>query len=587
LKDGVSLDRANATLGAIAKRIAVEHPATNSDSGARAVALRDFTVGPVRQALLVLLGAVGLLLLIACANVANLLLGRASGRAKEIAVRLALGAGRWRIIRQLLNESLVLSIAGGLAGITLSGWLLRTLTMSIAEASRFVLPRYQEVGMGGAVLLFSFAVSAATGILFGMVPALECSRPDLHAALKEAARGNSRSRTPLRSLLVAGEIAVSVMLLAGAGLMIRSFQNLGAVDAGFDPRQVLTMRVVVLGSPQAAPERRNPFYQQVLDRVAALPGVESVSGINHLPLAGDIWQFDYFVEGQPPPPPSQEPSAAFRAIFPGYFHTMRIPILHGRDFTPHDNADATKVVIVNQSLAQRQWPRQDAIGKRIRLGSNDPWYTIVGVVKDAEQHNWGAIREDEFYFPQWQNPADIQRYLTLVVRTKGDPNSMAGPVESAIASLDRDLPIEDVETMQQVVDRAVWQPRFSTTLLAAFAGLALLLAAIGVYGVMSNDVVRRTPEIGIRMALGARPADVLRSVLGQGAKLTAAGAVVGLAGAIMLTRYLRTLLYSVSPTDPIALAGASVLLATVAMLAVWLPAHRATRVDPIEALRVE
>jgi predicted permease len=588
LKDGVSIDRANAALGAIANRIAAAHPETNSNSGARAVALRDFTMGPVRQGLLVLLGAVGFLLLIACANIANLLLGRASGRAREVAVRLALGAGRWRLVRQLLIESLVLSIAGGGLGIAFSGWLLQLLHASITESSRFVLPRYQEVGMGATVLLFSLVVSTATGILFGLVPALQFSQPDLHASLKEGGRGNSRAaRTPLRALLVAGEIAVSVMLLAGAGLMIRSFQNLGAVDSGFDPRQVLTMRVVLTGSPHAAPERRNLFYQQVLDHVAAVPGVESLSGINHLPLAGDIWQFDYFVEGQAPPPPSQEPSAAFRAVFPGYFQTMGIPILHGRDFTVHDDAGATKVVIVNQSLAQRQWPRQDAIGKRIRLGSNDPWYTIVGVVKDAEQHNWGAVREDEFYFPQLQNPADIQRYLTLVVRTAGDPKSMAGPVENAIASLDRDLPIEDIETMQQVVGRAVWQPRFSTTLLAAFAGLALVLAAIGIYGVMSNDVARRTPEIGIRMALGARPAHVLRSVLGQGARLTVAGSAAGLAGAIMLTRYLRTLLYSVSPTDPIVLAGAAALLATVAMLAVWMPARRATRIDPIEALRVE
>jgi putative ABC transport system permease protein len=311
-----------------------------------------------------------------------------------------------------------------------------------------------------------------------------------------------------------------------------------------------------------------------------------VSGINHLPLAGDLWTFGYTVEGHPPPPPSQEPSAAFRVSFHGYFRTMRIPILRGRDFTAHDTADAARVVIVNETMARRQWPNADPIGKRIRVG-NESWYTVVGVVKNAEEQDWGKPLADEFYFPQWQNPEDIQRYLTLVVRTVGDPRAMIGPVQSAIAALDRDLPIEDVASMQQVVDRAVWQPRFSTTLLAAFAGLALVLAAVGIYGVMSSEVARRTPEIGIRMALGARPGDVLRSVLGQGAKLTAIGAAAGLAGAIVLTRYLRTLLYSVSPTDPLVLAAAAAVLAAVAMAAVWLPARRATRVDPIEALRVE
>ncbi|PWT90959.1 MAG: hypothetical protein C5B56_04580, partial [Proteobacteria bacterium] len=587
LKEGRSIEQANAALGAISARIAAAYPATNADSGARVIPLRDITVGQVRQGLFVLLGAVGFLLLIACANVANLLLGRASGRSREVAVRLALGAGRWRLVRQLLVESLVLSLAGGAAGLLLSNWLLHALAANVAEASSFVLPRYQEIGMGGVVLLFSFAVSAATGILFGLVPALQFSRPDLHASLKEAGRGNSRAaRTPLRSLLVTGEIAVSVMLLAGAGLMIRSFQNLGAVDAGFDARNVLTMRVVLTGSPYAATsERRNAFYRQVLDRVAEVPGVESASGINHLPLAGDLWTFGYTVEGQSPPPPAQEPSAAFRIAFPGYFGTMRIPILRGRDFTAHDTADAARVAIVNEAMAHRQWPGGDAIGKRIRVGNGEQWYTIVGVVKNVEQGVWGRAPDDEFYFPQWQNPEDIQRYLTLVVRTAGDPKAMTAPVQSAIAALDRDLPIEDVASMQQVVDRAVWQPRFSTTLLAAFAGLALVLAAIGIYGVMSNDVARRTPEIGIRMALGARPGDVLRSVLGQGAKLTAIGAAAGLAGAVVLTRYLRALLYSVSPTDPLVLGAAAAVLAAVAMAAVWLPARRATKVDPIEALR--
>ena len=589
LQDGVSLEQAAAEMSTIARRIEQAYPESNTDRGARVLPLNEVVLGQVRPALVVLLGAVAFLLLIACANVANLLLGRASGRQKEVALRLALGAGRWRLMRQLLVESALLSAAGGALGLLLAYWSVHLLSVSIAEASRFTLPRYQEIGMGAAVLLFTFAVSLATSILFGLAPALEFSRPDLHATLKDGGRGTSRlSRSPLRSLLVVGEVAISLMLLAGAGLMIRSFARLGAVDAGFDPHNVLTMRVVLTGSPRAATlERRNAFYRQVLDRVAAVPGVESVSGINHLPLAGDLWTFSFRVEGRPEPGPADVPKAAFRAVFPGYFHTMRIPLLGGRDFTTRDDAGAPRVVVINQSMARRYWPNEDAMGKRIRLDSNGPWFTVVGVVKDVEQADWGATAGSEFYFSQMQNPEDIQRYLTLVARTAGDPLAIAGAIQSQIWSLDRDLPIGDLASMQQVVDRAVWQPRFSTTLLGGFAGLALVLAAIGIYGVMSFDVNRRTQEIGIRMALGAKPGDVMRSVLGGGGKLAAIGTAIGMAGALALTRYLRTLLYEVSTTDPVALASAAALLGVVALAAVWLPARRATRVDPVVALRSE
>ena len=589
LKDGVSLPQAAAEMSTIASRIERAWPATNSGQGARVVPLGEVVVGQVRPTLVVLLGAVTFLLLIACANVANLLLGRASGRQKEIALRLTLGAGRWRLVRQLLVESVLLSAAGGALGLLLAWWAMHLLTASIGEASRFTLPRYQEIGMSAAVLLFAFAVSTATGVLFGLAPALQFSRPDLHATLKDGGRGSVRlSRSPLRSLLVVGEVAISLVLLSGAGLMLRSFANLGAVDAGFDPHHVLTMRVILTGSRHAAtPESRNAFYRQVLDRVAAVPGVESVSGINHLPLAGDLWTFDFHVEGRPDPPPSDTPSAAFRAVFPGYFHTMRIPVVRGRDFTERDDALAPGVIVVNESMAKRWWLGVSAIGKRIRLHTDDPWYTVVGVVKDVEQDDWGGTARSEFYFPQLQNPVDIQRYLTLVVRTSGDPLPLAGAVQGEVWSLDRDLPIGDVSSMQQVVERAVWQPRFSTTLLGGFAGLALVLAAIGIYGVMSFDVSRRTQEIGIRMALGAKPADVMRSVLGGGGKLAAVGTAIWLAGALALTRFLKTLLYEVSTTDPAVLVGAAAVLGLVALLAVWLPARRATRVDPVVALRSE
>jgi predicted permease len=584
LKDGVAIEQASAEMSAIARRIELAFPASNSERGARIMPLRERVVGDVRQSLFVLLGAVSFLLLIACANVANLLLGRATGRRKEIALRLALGAGRWRLVRQLLAESLLLSAAGGALGLVLAGWSLSALQWSVTEASRFTLPRYQEIGLSAGVLLFTFLVSSATGILFGLVPALQVSRPDLHATLKEGGRsGAEGSRSPMRSVLVAGEIAVSLMLLAGAGLMVRSFTKLSAVDAGFDPHNVLTMRLVLTGSPHAAPERRVPFYREALARVAAIPGVESVSGINHLPLAGDLWTFGFTVEGQPPPKPSDRQGAAFRVVFPRYFSTMRIPLLRGRDFTAHDDASSPRVVIINQTMAQRYWPQADPLGKRIQVG--DSWYTVAGISKDAGQSNWGETAGNEFYFSQLQNPEDIQRYLTLVIRTAGDPMAMAPAIQNAIGALDRDLPLADVLTMDQVVDRAVWQPRFATSLLAGFAGLALLLAAVGIYGVMSFDVSRRTQEIGVRMALGARPLDVLASVMGAGARLVVIGAALGLAGAFALTRYLEKLLYQVSPSDPLVLSAAALVLALVAMLAIWGPAWRATRVDPMTALR--
>jgi putative ABC transport system permease protein len=586
LKDGVAIERASAEMVTIARRLEAAYPDSNADRGASVRPLQEVVVGKVQTALYVLLGAVVFLLLIACANVANLLLSRATARRREMALRIALGAARGRLVRQLVVENLVLALAGGALGIFVASAAVEALRATLTEASRFTLPRYQEIGLDGRVLLFAFGVSVVTGILFGLAPALQFSRPDLHGALKQGTRGGSQaSGGRMRPFLVAGEIAISLMLLAGAGLMIRSFARLGAVDSGFEPHHVLTMRVVLTGSPQAAPERRNAFYRQVLDGVSALPGIESASGINHLPLAGDQWTFSFTVDGQPAPPRSDMPHAVFRTVFPGYFRTMRVPLLQGRDIATHDDASAPRVVVINQTMASRYWPNQDAVGKGIHMGGDA--YTVVGVVKDTEQESWGAVAESEFYFSQLQNAEDIQRYLTLVVRTAGDPASAAAEVQSAVWSLDRDLPISDILTMQQVVERAVWQPRFSTTLLGAFAGLALLLAAVGVYGVMAYDVGRRTPEIGIRMALGARPADVLGGVLASGMRITAAGAAAGIAGALVLTRYLQTMLFEVSATDPEVLFAAALILGAVAMAAAWIPARQATRVDPMIALRSE
>jgi putative ABC transport system permease protein len=366
--------------------------------------------------------------------------------------------------------------------------------------------------------------------------------------------------------------------------------RLSAVDAGFDPHNVLTMRVMLTGPAYGEQEKRDQVYRNLLDRVGNLPGVQTAAGINHLPLAGDLWTFGFTVEGRPAAAPSELPGAAFRVITPGYFQAMHVPMLRGRDVSERDDANAPPVVVISRTMAHRFWPTEGAVGKRIRLGgaqSNSPWVTIVGVVQDVEQKDWGASPDNEFYFPYRQNPSLPLRYITLVTKTAGDPSAAAAAIEKEVWSLDRDVPVDDVATMQQVVERAVWQPRSSTWLLSGFAVLALVLAAIGIYGVISYGVSQRRHEIGIRMALGARPADVLRSVLGEGALLAGAGTAIGLVGAWALTRYLRTLLYEVSATDPAVLAASAGILAAIALTAAFLPARRATRVDPMIALREE
>jgi predicted permease len=588
LKPGVSIEQARAEMAAIARRLEMAYPKTNAGAGARVTPLDETVVGKIRPALTALLAAVGFLLLIACANVANLLLARATGRQREIALRIAIGASRARIVRQLLTESLVLSLGGTALGLLLAYAAIHALAASIPEASHFTLPRYQEIGLGAPVLLFSFTVSTLTAILFGLAPALQFSSPDLSSALKEGSRGSAGgARGSLRCALVIGEVAISLMLLSGAGLTLRSLYKLSAIDSGFDPNNLLSMTVNATGAEYKPSEKRNSLFRAALDRVAAIPGVRSVSAINHLPLAGDEWTFPFLVEGQPIPKPEDTPGAIFRVVFPRYFETMRIALVSGRDFTEHDNAAAPRVAIVNQAMARRHWPGPDPVGRRFRLHMNDPWVTIVGVSRDAEQSDWGATAQNEYFFPSAQNPEDFQRYATFVVRTAGDPAALAPTIEKAVWSLDPDLPIAAVQTMEQVVNRAVWRPRFSASLLAGFAALALALAAIGIYGVVSYGVSQRAREIGIRMALGARPADVLRRVLSEGAKLAAVGTAIGIAGSLLLTRYLEAQLYHVKAGDPMVMTLSAAALAAIALVASWLPARRATRVDPAVALRGE
>ena len=592
LKPGVTLEQAQAEMAGITGRLEREFPGTNQDM--QVVSLREKVVGNIRPALLVLLGAVGFVLLIACANVSHMLLARAAARREEIALRTALGAGRWDVFRQLLTESMVLALLGGGAGLLLAVWGVRVL-LAISPAA---IPRVETVGVDAHVLLFALAISLLTGLAFGMAPAWRATAVNLSDALKEGKRGSSEGlrRDRLRGLLVGSEFALAVMLLAGAGLMVRTFLALQNVDPGFDPHGVLSMVVGVAGTEQAAGGHTGNFYQEVLQKVRAVPGVQSVSGINHLPLAGDEWGFRFHVEGRPPEPPGKDLVATYRAVFPGYFRTMRIPILRGRDVSDADNLRAPGVVVINDYLARRYWPGEDAIGKRITFddpAKNPSWLTVVGVTKNTARSNWVSPPEEEVFLPYLQNRAYLDTpsppfaYLTLVVRTDLDPAALAPAIRGAIHSLDTNIPLSEIQTMDHVVAEANGQSRFYLVLLGAFATVALVLAGVGIYGVMSYSVSRRTHEIGIRMALGAQGRDVLKLVVFQGIIQALAGVAVGLAGALALSRLMAGLLYGTRPTDPATFAAVVLVLSAVAVAASYIPARRAAKVDPMVALRYE
>ena len=590
LKPGVTLEQAQAEIAGITGRLEREFPGTNQDM--QVLSLREKVVGNIRPALLVLLGAVGFVLLIACANVSHMLLARAAARREEIALRSALGAGRWDMFRQFLTESLVLALFGGAAGLLLAVWGVRVL-LALSPAA---IPRVETVGVDGHVLLFALAISLLTGLVFGVAPAWKATTVNLSDALKEGERGSSEGqRNRLRGLLVGSEFALAVVLLAGAGLMVRSFLALQHVDPGFDPRGVLSMVVGVSGTEQAAAGHTANFYQEVLRKVSAVPGVQSVSGINHLPLAGDEWGFPFHIQGRPPEPPGKGLIATYRVVFPSYFQTMRIPILRGRDVTDADNLRAPGVVVINDYLARRYWPGEDPIGKRITLGDpakNPSWLTVVGVAKNTARSSWVSPPEEEVFLPYLQSreyletPAPPFAYLTLIVRTN-HPATLAPDIRAAIHSLDKNIPISEIQTMDQVVAEATGESRFYLVLLGAFATVALVLAGVGIYGVMSYSVSRRTHEIGVRMALGAQGRDVLRLVVFQGIIQALAGVAVGLAGALALSRLMAGLLYGTRPNDPATFAAVVLVLGGVAVAASYVPARRATKVDPIVALRYE
>ena len=468
--------------------------------------------------------------------------------------------------------------------------------MALSPAS---IPRVETVTLDGLVVLFLFAITVLTSIGFGLAPALQASAVNLSDTLKETGRGSSdgMQRNRLRSFLVASEFALALMLLIGAGLMVRSFFALQSVDPGFNPHNVLSIVVSVAGSKEAAVGNREVFYRQLLERVRAIPGVESAAGINHLPLAGDLWGWPFTIEGRPKPRPGDEPSGVYRIATPAYFRTMKIPLLRGRDIAEADKGSAPGVVVINEKAAHSFWPGEDPIGKRISFDADasdmPTWLTIVGIAKDVKEGDWAATPDEEVYLAAFQNrqflsaPESHSSYITLVVRTTGDPAALTQALKDTVWSFDRNLPISQVLTMDAVVADANAQPRFEMLLLGIFAAVALLLAAVGIYGVMSYAVSRRTHEIGIRVSLGASRADVVLLVIGQGMVLALIGSAVGILGALGLSRLMKSLLYGVKPIDPLIFCGVTILLMMVAMAASYLPARRAMRVVPMIALRYE
>jgi putative ABC transport system permease protein len=592
LKPGVTLAQAQGEMGAITGRLEREFPGTNRDM--KVLSLREKVVGNVRPALLALFGAVGFVLLIACANVSHMLLARSAARQRESALRSALGARHWDLVRQFLTEGLLLASAGGCAGLLLAMWGVRVL-LALAPAN---IPRVETVDIDARVLLFAASISLLSGLVFGVAPVWRVNAANLSEALKKTERGSSEeaSQGRWRGLLIGSEYALAVVLLAGAGLMIRTFLALQNVDPGFDPVNVLSMVVGVGGTTEATSGHTGNFYQEVLQRVSAVPGIESASAINHLPLAGDEWGRSFHVEGSPPKRPGNAPIATYRAVFPGYFHTMQIPMLRGRDVAEADNLSASAVIVINEYLAHQYWPGEDPIGKRITF--DDPakspvWLTVVGIVKNTVRTNWVDRPEEEVFLPYLQtrayleNPSPPFAYFTLVVRANGDPSALAPAIQAAVHSVDRNVPVSEVQTMEHVAAAATGLSRFYLVLLGTFAAVALALAGVGIYGVMSYSVSRRVREIGIRMALGAERREVIRMVIRQGMLSALFGLAVGLVAAWGLTRLLGNVLYSVRPADPEAFVFASAALALVAFGASYIPARRAARVDPIVALRYE
>lgn len=583
-RPGVSLAQAAGEMETITARLRQQYPETNNRRFNRVVSLHTHLVGETRSMLLLLFGAVSFVLLIACANVANLLLASAASRQKEMAIRSALGASRWRVIRQLLTESTMLALVGGGVGLLLALWGVALLTRLLPGD----FPRLADINVDLRVLSFTLAASVLTGILFGLAPALEISRTRVQESLKESGRGLSGGHTRLRSLLIVGEVALSVVLLAGAGLLFRSFLELQSVNAGFNPHQVLTVRLTPSGPNYSRDAVYMSFYSQVMQRISNLPGVQAVGAINTLPLAKGPTA-GIRIEGAPPQTRDKWPSTNYRSVSSDYFRAMNIPVIQGRAFTERDAENAPLVMIINQSMAHRDFPNVNPIGKRINMGGNNPqgqpvWWEIVGVTANVRSLELREEAAPEFYLSALQ---DTFAGMSIVIRTVAEPAGLAPEIRSIVAEVDKSAPVSEVKTMEHIVDESVTQPRFNLFLLGLFGGIALLLSAAGIYGVTSYSVTQRTHEFGIRMALGAQVGDVLKMILGQGMLLILAGIAVGLLASFALTRLMKSLLFGVSVTDPLTFVAITLLLTLVALVACYIPARRATKVDPLVALRYE
>ena len=587
LKPGVTLEQGRADMDTIMARLGQQYPETNTDRRIHIESLYDNTVEDVRPALLILLGAVGFVLLIACANVANLLLARSAVRQKEIAIRTALGAGRTRIIRQLLTESVLLSLLGGGVGLLLALWGTDALK-SIVPGN---IPRLDESGIDLRVLSFTMLVSFLTGIVFGLAPALQASRLDLNESLKEGERGSTGSRHRLRGALVIGEIAVALVLLIGAGLMLKSLWRLQSVDTGFDTKNLLTMQLSYTARPDEG-SKAISFFKGLEERLKGLPGVEAVACSSGVPFLGAA-EDSFWVEGRPQTKPTDEMMAVAYTTTPGYFQTMGIKLKKGRYLTEQDRADAQHVVVIDESLAEKYFPNEDPLGKRLTNGPDFPAYEIVGIVEHVKHYGLdGEVPvEPQYYLPLEQFPEkyipNIVGRMALLVRTQADPLSLIGAVRQQVLAADSNQPVFNARTMEQVISESIAPRRFAMLLLTIFASVALLLAAVGIYGVMSYSVTQRTHEVGVRIALGASVPDILKLIVGQGMILVVAGVGIGLLVALGLTRLMSSLLYGVSTTDPVTFVVLSLLLGGVAFIACYIPARRATKVDPMVALRYE
>ena len=600
LKPGVTFAQAKAEMDTIGANLEKQYQDSNAGNGIGLHPLLEVFVGDVRRPLWVLFAAVAFVLLIACANIANLLLARAQSRQKEMAIRSAMGAGRWRIARQLLTESVLLALIGGTLGMLVAQWGVKLILYISPDA----LPRSKEIGLDWRVLAFTIGLSFVTGLLFGLVPALQAGVVDVHETLKETGRGTS-GRHWLRSSLVVVEVATTLVLLVGAGLMIRSFYRLQKVNPGFSYDHLTSFTVALPQKKYAESEQREQFYNRLLENLRGLPGVEATAAASGLPLGNNGWQTSFVIDGRPRPPRDQTPLMEACLVTPDYFKAMNIPVKSGRVFDSHDDRswiagkDLSKLgddekeiaplnsIVIDEEFARRYWPGEEAVGKRIAMGSEkDPRFlTVLGVVGRVKMEGLGTdSKRVQGYFPFAQIPSGG---MTVILKAAGDPNQLIAAVRQQVKAIDPDQPIYSVRTMDDIRSESVAPERLNLTLLSIFAGLALVLAVVGIYGVMSYTVTQRTHEIGIRMAIGAQPRDVFRMVIGQGMMLAFIGVVCGLIGAFGLTRLMASMLFGVEPTDPVTFAAIAVLLTGVALVACYVPGRRATKVDPVVSLRYE